>query len=223
MTEQWIIAIGTAILAILALFQDFIRAWLKSPKLEVSTGSCTPFCKKLLFVRQDDPEKRADGYALRIRVKNVRPFFRIKTRAAFVEVFALRLLKKQTDGSFQNEQDFEPRNLIWSNSFLPFSDISPEMERYCFIGRVIDPKYRHNFPDFDVETYNMDETCLRIDVDIARHTKEHIIPPGAYRIECLIGAANTKAFKKTFEISISGEWFDDEIKMYEKGLKINML
>lgn len=129
MTEQWVIAFGTAILAIIALFQDFIRAWLKTQRLEVSTGSCTPFCKKLLFIHQDDHEKRADGYALRIRVKNVQPFFRIKTRAAFAEVFALRLLKKQTDGTFQNVQDFEPRNLIWSNSFLPFADISPEMER----------------------------------------------------------------------------------------------
>ena len=68
----------------------------------------------------------------------------------------------------------------------------------------------------------MNETCLRIAVDIARNTKEHIIPPGTYHIECLIGSANTKAFKKTFEISISGEWFDDEIRMYEKGLRIEM-
>jgi putative transposase len=49
----------------------------------------------LLFIRKDDQKKKAAGYALRIRVKNVQPFFRIKTRAEFVEVFALRLLKKQ--------------------------------------------------------------------------------------------------------------------------------
>ncbi|MDL1984735.1 MAG: hypothetical protein LWX54_11215 [Deltaproteobacteria bacterium] len=222
MTEQWVIAIGTAILAVIALFQDYIRSWIKTPTLEVTTGSCTPFCKKLLFIAKDDSEKKADGYALRIKVKNVNPLFHTKTRAECVEVFALRLLKKRTDGSFQPIQEFEPRNLLWSNSFYPFSDISPEMERYCFIGRLINPKDRHNFPDFDVESYNMNETCLRIDVDIARNTKEHIIPPGTYHIECLIGSANTKAFKKTFEISISGEWFDDEIRMYEKGLRIEM-
>lgn len=222
MTEQWVIAIGTAILAVIALFQDYIRSWIKTPTLEVTTGSCTPFCKKLLFIAKDDSEKKADGYALRIKVKNVNPLFHTKTRAECVEVFALRLLKKRTDGSFQPIQEFEPRNLLWSNSFYPFSDISPEMERYCFIGRLINPKDRHNFPDFDVESYNMNETCLRIAVDIARNTKEHIIPPGTYHIECLIGSANTKAFKKTFEISISGEWFDDEIRMYEKGLRIEM-
>ena len=222
MTEQWVIAIGTAILAVIALFQDYIRSWIKTPTLEVTTGSCTPFCKKLLFIAKDDSEKKADGYALRIKVKNVNPLFHTKTRAECVEVFALRLLKKRTDGSFQPIQEFEPRNLLWSNSFYPFSDISPEMERYCFIGRLINPIDRHNFPDFDVESYNMNETCLRIAVDIARNTKEHIIPPGTYHIECLIGSANTKAFKKTFEISISGEWFDDEIRMYEKGLRIEM-
>ena len=155
MSRQWIIAIGTAVLAILALFQDFIRSWLKTPSLAVATGSCSPFCKKLLFIRPDDPEKRADGYALRIRVKNTKPFLRIKSRAEKVEVFALRLLKKQTDGSFQPIQEFEPRNLIWSHSFQPLTDISPEMERYCFIGRIVKPESRHNFPDFDVESYNM--------------------------------------------------------------------
>lgn len=220
MSEQWIIAVCTAILAIVALLQDFIRSWLKTPSLEITTESRTPFCKKLLFIRQDSPDKKADGYAIRIRVKNVKPFLRLKSRAEKVEVFALRLLKKQTNGSFQPVQEFEPRNLIWSHSFHPLTDISPEMERYCFIGRMVKPQNRHNFPDFDVETFPMDETCLRLDVDIARHTKEHVIPPGTYRIECLIGSANTKAVKKTFEIHISGEWFDNELKMYEKGLTI---
>lgn len=220
MSEEWIIAICTAVIAILALFQEHIRSWLKTPFLEVATGSCTPFSKKLLFIRPDDSEKKADGYAIRIRVKNTTPCFRIKTRAERVEVFALKLLKKQTDGTFQSVQDFEPRNLIWSHSFQPLTDISPEMERYCFIGRIINPEARHNFPDFDMENYNMNETCLRLDIDIARHTKEHIIPHGIYKIECLIGSANTKAIKKTFELSISGEWFDDELNMYERGLTI---
>ena len=43
MTVQWVIAIGIAILAILALFQDYIRSWLKTPKLEItSSGQITP-------------------------------------------------------------------------------------------------------------------------------------------------------------------------------------
>jgi hypothetical protein len=222
-SEQWVVAISTAILAIVALFQDFIRSWLKTPILEVTTGSCTPYCKKLLFKRNDDPDKQADGYALRIRVRNLTPFLRLKSRAEKVEIFALRILMRQTDGSFQPLQAFEPRNLIWSHSFSPLTDISPEMERYCFIGRMLKPESRHNFTDFDNETFPINETCLRIDVDVARHTKEHIIRPGSYRIECLIGSANTKAVRKTFEIYVSGEWFDDGIKMYGRGLSIKAL
>jgi len=223
MSVQWVIAIGTVILAIVALFQDFIRSWIKTPSLQISTGSCAPFCKKLLFIRPDNPNLKAEGYAARICVKNTTPRLRIKSRAENVEVFVLRLSKKQTDGSFYPIQEFEPRNLIWSHSFSPITSISPEMERYCFIGRIIKPENRHHFPDFDIDTFNMNETCLRIDVDIARHTKEHIIPPGSYRIDCLIGASNTKAVKSTFEIFISGEWFDDELKMYERGLVITKI
>ncbi len=32
-----------------------------------------------------------------------------------------------------------------------------------------------------------------------------------------------RALSISFEITISGEWFDDEMKMYEKGMKIIML
>jgi hypothetical protein len=75
MTEQWIIAIGTGILAFIALFQDFFRSWLKTPKLDISTGSFYPICKKLLFEDKDNPNNIAEGYALRIVVKNTKPFF----------------------------------------------------------------------------------------------------------------------------------------------------
>jgi len=220
MSVQWIIAIGTAILAIVALFQDFIRSWLATPSLEISTGSCSPFCKKLLFKSQDDPNKQADGYALRIRVKNVSPFLRLKSRAESVEVFALKLSKRQTDNSFQPISEFEPMNLIWSHSFVDLTDISPEMERYCFIGRMLKPADRQSFPEFDDEKCVADKTCLRIDVALSRNTKDHIIQPGTYQLECLIGSSNTKAFKKTFEIFISGNWSDDEQEMYRENLTI---
>ena len=94
-------------------------------------------------------------------------------------------------------------NLVWSHSinplkdsFEPFTNLSPEMEKYCFIGRMLRPENRKEFPEFDVEKCPEDKTCLKIDVEIGRYTKEHIILPGTYRIECLIGSSNTKALKK---------------------------
>lgn len=223
MSVQWVIAIGTGILAVVALFQHHIKSWFTTPSLLISAASATPYCKKLLFIHPSQSTVTADGYALRIAVKNTTPRFRIKSRAEEVEVFLSKLDRKAQDGRFHHVQGFEPANLMWSHSYIPFAPIAPDMERYCFIGRALKPSQRENFPDFDNPSLPKDETCFRLDVQTPRHTKEHIIPPGKYRLECLIGGANTKSTKEIFEITISADWFDNEVKMYEKGLSIEMI
>ena len=222
MSVQWVIAIGTGILAVVALFQHHIKSWLTTPSLNISATSATPYCKKLLFIHPTQQTISADGYALRISVKNTIPRFRIKSRAEEVEVFLSKLDRRAQDGRFHPVQGFEPANLIWSHSFIPFAPIAPNMERYCFVGRALKPSQRKNFPDFDNPSLPEDETCFTLAVYPPRHTKEHIIPPGKYRLECLIGGANTKSTKKIFEIKISTSWFDNEVEMYEKGLSIEL-
>ncbi len=220
MIVQWLLVIGTfslaAIALFVALFQDKIRAWRTRPELTISTATASPFCQKILFRRIDRPDLQADGYFLRVSVKNISKLFPAKN----VEVFASKLLKKGKDGTFQTVEDFEPINLIWSHSFRPFADLSPEMERYCFIGRIMDPTKRQDFPAFNNERLNPLETCLSLATEVERHTKTHIIGPGKYKLICLIGANNIRPKKKAFEIDIFGEWFDDELKMFEKGFNI---
>ena len=80
MSVQWVIAIGTAVLAIVALFQHHIKSWLTTPSLCISTRSTSPYFKKLLFIHPEKPNVTADGYALRIAVKNTTPLFRSKSR-----------------------------------------------------------------------------------------------------------------------------------------------
>jgi len=223
MLVQWLLVIGTFCLAavalFVALFQDRIRAWRTRPKLTISTAAASPFCQKILFRRFDRPDLEADGYFLRVSVKNVSKLFAAKN----VEVFASKLLRKGKNGTSQTVEEFEPINLIWSHSFRPFADLSPEMERYCFIGRIMDPSKRQGFPTFNNERLNPSETCLSLATEVERHTKTHIIGPGKYQLVCLIGANNTRPIKKTFEIDVSGEWFDDEIKMFEKGFDIRAI
>jgi hypothetical protein len=123
---------------------------------------------------------------------------------------------------FHTIQEFEPTRLIWSHSFIALDNISPKMERYCFIGRMLKPVERDHFPAFYHEKIPPHETCLRIDTEIPRNTKEHIIGRGNYFLECLIGAANTKAKKVKIEINISGQWFDNEEEMFQKGFNIQV-
>ena len=228
MSLQWTIAIGTGILALVALFQHHIKSWLTTPLLCISTKSASPYCKKLLFNHSENPSITADGYTIRISVKNITPFLKIKSRIEEAEVFLAKLDRKEQDGKFHPVQGFEPANLLWSHTFPPnptfptFTSIAPNMERFCFVGRLLKPSDRQNFPLFDKASLDKDKTCLQLDVSTSRHTKEHIIPPGRYRLKCVIGGANVNGITKNFEISISGEWFEDELEMYEKGLSIEM-
>ena len=46
---------------------------------------------------------------------------------------------------------------------------------------------------------------------------------GKYRLVILVSAANTIPIEKTFEISLTGEWYDDEKKMLGEGIGIRLL
>ena len=112
MSLQWTIAIGTGILALVALFQHHIKSWLTTPLLCISTKSASPYCKKLLFSHSENPSITADGYAIRISVKNITPFLKIKSRIEEAEVFLAKLDRKEQDGKFHPVQGFEPANLL---------------------------------------------------------------------------------------------------------------
>jgi hypothetical protein len=221
---NWLIAIGTIALAIIAIFQDKIRSWLMRPKLDVLIVVSPPDCHKttLASVTQDGRVTgKADCYYFRIRVKNSG-----NQRAELVEVFAAELLKQQADGSFKKMESFLPMNLFWTHIKRPFFDaISPGMEKHCDLGHVIEPAKRAMFgrednPKLDIPA---DKTIFSFDLVVQPNTMSHLIPQGKYRLALQIAAANTEPIKKTLEITLTGNWYDDETRMFSDGIGIRML
>ncbi len=51
----------------------------------------------------------------------------------------------------------------------------------------------------------------------------HLIPQGKYRLLLQIAAANKKPVKKTLEITLTGNWYDDEARMFSDGIGIRMI
>ena len=217
-------AIGTLVLASLTFIivvQNIYR-----PALEISV---IPKCRRILFMKEDEkvianmPIKtalKADGYLLLISIKNKSKWYHAKS----VEIFATKLHRKTQSGTFIPCEDFDPSNLEWSHHEKTFFfDLSPGMERYCYIGLLIDPKLRKYFPFQNREDLNLDNmtTSFSFASSILRFTKIHVIPPGTYRLDCIIGGSNTKAYLRSFCVYISGEWFGTEQEMNEKGLTIS--
>jgi hypothetical protein len=87
MLVQWLLVMGTFCLAavalFVALFQDKIRAWRTKPNLTISTATASPFCQKIILRMVGRPDPQADGYFLRVSVKNTNTLFPAKSAEVF--------------------------------------------------------------------------------------------------------------------------------------------
>lgn len=218
------VAVGTITLAIVAIWQDKIRAWVSKPELDIDVEMSPRDCHKTFITKRQSPlrlsENGTDCYYLRIRVKNEG-----NRRAEMVEVFVADLLKKQADGTFKRVESFMPMDLLWSHIRKPFFDIiSPGMEKHCDVGHIIDPAKNAEFgykkdPGEDIQ----DKTWLSLDLEVKPNTMSHLLEPGIYRLTLLIASSNTKPIEKTLEINHTGEWFSDETKMLSEGVGLKIV
>ena len=117
-------------------------------------------------------------------------------------------------------------NLRWAYSYADghtpevFADgISPGMGKHCDLGRVIDPACRKDLGD-DLPGVHAQETVLKLDVEFPPNTMSHLVPPGVYRLNLLIAAANCAPVSKQLEITLTGKWSSDERIMFTDGLGI---
>lgn len=225
---QWVEAIGTLLAVItalsIALYQDKFRALIMRPKLEVSINLESPDCLKIPMTVSFPDERPAvvvDTYYFRLRVSNVG-----NQRAEAVEVFATSLMKRQADEGYKDVNTFLPMNLLWADYrtlFVPA--ISPGMYRHCDVGHILEPQKRVQVPLEHKEWPNvpLSRTVLSLDTAVKPNTRSYLLPPGKYRMTLLVAAANSKPMQKTLEISLTGEWYEDEQRMFEDGIGIQVL
>lgn len=226
-TTDWLIALGTIglfLIAIVGIFQDRIRAWLKHPTLNLLIDVSPPDCHKTTlkkFTPQGQVATQADCYYFRIIIENSG-----NQRAEHVEVFAKELLKQGANGVFRIVNSFLPMNLVWSYYKKPFLEaISPGMKKHCDLGYVIDPNMRSQFPLEDNPALNVPpvNTIFSLDVVVKTFTLNHLIPPGTYRLALQIAAANADPVTETLEITLTGNWYTNEQDMFDRGIGIRKL
>jgi hypothetical protein len=235
---QWLEAIGTMLAVIaalaIALFQDKFRAWIMRPKLDVSIDLSPPDCHKTKLglsrpvgIPRTDrglrPAEYIDVYYLRLRVTNSG-----NEKAESVEVFAAQLLKQQADGTFKEVDWFLPMNLIWSHFkppeiFLPA--ISPDTYKQCDLAHILEPKGRQTVSGEHKTWPNIhpDKTILSLDTVVKPFTDSHLLPFGTYHLTIIVAASNATAVEKKLEITLTGDWYDDEQEMLGQGIGIRLL
>lgn len=219
----WVAAIATFAAVVVALFKEELRSLWHKPRFEIKIELRPPHCHKTQMSRVNMQTGQllgqADCYYLRIWVENVG-----RQRAEQVQVFAAQLCKRQADGSFQPNPSFLPMNLCWSHTHHRHSGpeifaegISPGMGKHCDFGHVIDPAFA---PEMGISIPNLapDRTILAFDLEMKPNTGSHLLEPGTYRVQLKVAAANAGPSVKHIEITVDGQWFPEEHRMFADGL-----
>jgi hypothetical protein len=213
-----VIACGTIVLAIVAIFGNTVSRLLRRPILVVAVNLNPPHCHKT-FLSTDTGEFVADCYYFRALIENAG-----KTAARNVEVFAEELLRKTISGEYKTVSSFIPMQLIWSNiGTMLYPALHPDAERHCDIFHIVDPSRRttelaNTMENADREDIPPDKAILSFDTRAKANTKGHLQPPGDYHLKIVVTSENTKAVEKILKIETTGDWINDEGRMLREAV-----
>jgi hypothetical protein len=219
--RAWLGVVIQAGVAIVAIWQDRIRAWLKRPKLAVFANTAPPDCDLTHFNAEYGHQivMIARCYYFRLRIQN-----NGERLAEKVEVYVERVEKRQVDNTFCIVGNFPPMNLRWAHVGGATRDLGPGMEKFCDFGYIVDPKALREHPEYfalevkrrDLEDQNA--VVFTTDLEVKPNHGGHVIGPGTYRFFLAVGAANVKPTRRCLEMFFSGSWFD-ESRMYSDGIR----
>ena len=229
---QWVAALVMFLVALVALFKEEIMKRWRRPILDLSLRVTPPDCYKTelrnfrpgpgenVQIPGFDKWHVANCYYFRFWVDN-----HGKTRAARVQVFATKLHRQVADGKFVEDKHFLPLNLRWSHSEdhpeVFAEGISPHMGKHCDLGRIIDPEKRADFAD--IEGFAKEKCLFELAVEFPSATRSHLLQPGVYRLGLKIAAGNVAPIDKTVELSVTGNWFDEEEVMFRDGIGLRLV
>ena len=207
----------TFLAVLVALLKEELQRIWRKPELKAIVRFTAPDCHKTEATITDWQTGRVIDrwpcYYLRIWIENGG-----NQRAEQVQVFASKLWRKQLDDTWDEQKKFLPMNLLWAHIRRPFLDgLSPEMGQYCDVGHVDHPSHALAAGE-TLPTVPEGKTILALDLEVKPNTKTHLLAPGDYQLELKIAASNCKPVSKKLLLNLSGEWFDDETKMFAGGL-----
>jgi hypothetical protein len=214
-----IVAIGTIILALVAIFGRSIGRWLRRPKLKIKVISEPPHCHKTMLTKPGGGAFLVvpiDCYYFRIWVEN-----NGKTSAKNVEVFAKRLLRYNNQNKPVTVNTFIPINLKWTHlGQMLFPEIHSGTGKHCDIFHVVHPDKRTLFEGEYIKrglTIGEKKIILSFDTIVQSNRKGYLQPPGKYKLEIVVAAGNAKPISKNIFIETDGKWYSNEEKMLTEG------
>ncbi len=209
----WAVAIGTFVLAFVAVFQEWLRKLIVRPRLGLDAVVSRPDCQKTIT------SIGADVYYFRLRIENTG-----NDAARDVQVYLAVVERQKADKGYRAVARFSPMNLLWSIIRQPTLPILlPGMPpRYCDFAHVTIPRLKmssvEDLPEVDEHT-----PVLALDLEVCPNNKGHLLEPGVYRFHLKLAASNHPVRDYTLEVDFKGIWFDNEDKMLSDGFGMHLV
>jgi len=216
---DWFVAVTTLLVAIIAVFQDWIRSLVFAPALRASITTSPPDCIWIPLARGDGFKR--DAVFARLLIHNDGP-----TTALDVEVYARTLRRLGVDGGWHPVRTFPPMNLTWADLRTMYvSGIAPHTAKYCDLGHLGDPllrKYIATESNPSLVLGDNDTAFVFATVVIPNHMG-HIIPAGSYEVDVVMSAKNARATVATIGISFDGMWRHIEEEVMAHGIHVQVV
>ena len=160
---------------------------------------------------------RSVAYYLRLWIKNTG-----RSTATRVQVFAEELYRRGIDKKYVKEAHFLPMNLRWTHTGeVSSAGIGPKMGQHCELGVIFEP-HAEDQTIIRPPRLPSGKTFLQLETQVKPFTGSSSLEPGTYRLHLRVAADNAKPQPFKVTISISGDWYDDEVTMLSKGIEVNV-
>jgi len=217
MITDWLTSIGTigavVIAIVLALWGEQIRLFGSRAHFEVLFERKPPDCQLIGY-------QAGTAWATTFLLNGAAVRFRVDksgiSAATNVEVRILRTWQADERGAFQQDRDFLPANLKWTESdTITTRVIHPGLPKHCEFMQALQPSDGEKLTFFFQTAGTRDEVRTGVN--------PYIKGPGRYRIEIGVSSDDMRPLRKMFEVDFTGEWSDDPEAMFGKELVVSLL
>jgi hypothetical protein len=214
---EWLAAIGTVAVALIAIFQEWFKRRVFRPRLTLNARVGRPAAEKFIW-EMSGGRPNVDVYFFRLEITN-----KGNAPARELQLYVASAERLKQDGTYQVVDRFSPMNLLWThtdNPTLPM--LLPGMPpRFCDLGHIADPG-RSEKTGERLPGVAAGDGVLALDLEVKANSLSYLLEPGTYRLALKLAASNHPPTDYTLEIKFPGRWFDEQDRMFSDGFGLRL-
>ena len=214
---QALTALGTILLAIIAVFGEQIRRWLLKPKIQLTVGESSPYIAISRSETRGDSATSTTSVTATIKIKVIN--MGSSSAQSFIGLIEAIFSKRSASTTFYKSKALPPSRLPWNNDTKEFT-ITPKIPFYLEVARI--EKFESLSSDVGGIEPPSSEYGLSISIEESKGEYTHV-GKGTFIIPITIYADNINPMVKFLEIFWNGTVPDDiqPSNFYIKLLKEN--